>query len=63
MHETTELCTTAEVADRLRVSKATILRLVRQGDLRPMRLSKRTLRFTESDVARFMEGGGRAAQA
>jgi len=57
MSDTNELHTTAEVAARLRVSKATILRLVRQGQLQPLRLSKRTLRFDAAQVDRLVETG------
>lgn len=39
------LLTTAETAERLKVSRKTVLALVERGKLSPVRLSKRSFRF------------------
>jgi excisionase family DNA binding protein len=48
------LGTTREVADRLKCSPRTIRRLVADGCLRPVRLSKRTVRFNMDHVERLL---------
>jgi excisionase family DNA binding protein len=46
----TPLLTTEEVADLLRVDEKTVRTLVDQQRLRPIRLSKRSIRFNRQDV-------------
>jgi len=45
--------TTKEIAAHLRVSPAHILREVAAGRLRPLRLGKKTFRYTEAEVDRY----------
>jgi excisionase family DNA binding protein len=52
---TEELLTTAEVAQMLRVSKATISRWVRDGELQAIRLPRGTYRFRRQDVEKLLE--------
>jgi excisionase family DNA binding protein len=57
----TELLTVAEVADRLRVSRRTVERLMAQGRLRPLKVGRRTL-VTSRELDAFVahqEGAGR----
>ena len=51
--------TCAEVAASLVVSQRTVWRLVEAGDLKPIRLSSRTLRFFKSDVLAMSKKGKR----
>jgi excisionase family DNA binding protein len=48
-----ERLTVKEVAERLRVHPWTIYMWARSGRLPCIRLSKRTLRFLESDIAKY----------
>jgi excisionase family DNA binding protein len=48
-----ERLTVKEVAERLRVTPWTIYMWARSGRLPCIRLSKRTLRFLEKDIARY----------
>jgi excisionase family DNA binding protein len=48
-----ERLTVKEVAERLRVHPWTIYMWARSGRLPCIRLSKRTLRFLEKDIARY----------
>ncbi len=50
----------SQLAERLGCSKTHILNMIKAGALRPLRLGPKTFRFTESEVARFLEAGGRA---
>ena len=51
-----ELLTAAEVAARFRVTKGTVSRWAKNGDLTPVRLGMRTIRFRRSDVERLIQG-------
>lgn len=54
------MMTPDDVAGRLKISKATVLRLAKAGQLRALRVGKKTVRFDPAEVARFVEAGGRA---
>lgn len=56
MRTSDELLTTAEVAERLRVSQVTVARWVKKGQLDAVRLPGGTLRFKESDIASIVDG-------
>jgi excisionase family DNA binding protein len=45
-----KLLTANEVADRLQVVRRTVSRLVASGELRPLRITPRTVRYTSDDV-------------
>jgi excisionase family DNA binding protein len=47
------LITTAETAERLKVSRKTVLELVKRGKLSPVRLSRRAFRFPSDIVERL----------
>lgn len=49
-----------DVASRLEVNVQTVLRWARLGDLECIRLGRRTVRFTQAAVAKFLarKGGG-----
>lgn len=47
------MMTTKEVAAFMRVSTAHVLREVAAGRLRPMRLGKRTLRYSAEELRRY----------
>lgn len=51
------LMTQSEVAQRLRVSTETVRRYTRQGRLRAISLTARTVRYLESDFEAFIEKG------
>jgi len=51
MHD--ELLTLKDVMTRLKLSRATIYRLIEQGELRPFKIGH-SLRFEESDLAAFI---------
>ena len=51
------LLTTAEVARQLRVSRATVYRLIQSGRLRASRVSPRTTRVHREDVAELLRRG------
>ena len=53
---TPEWLTADEVAELLRLSKPTVYRLFRSGDLKGRRYSARLIRFAKADVLAFMEG-------
>ena len=42
-----------EIAERLAITKATVLRLIRRGELKALRISSRTLRISESAFEEF----------
>ncbi len=48
------LMSTAEAADRLRVSPRTIARWIKAGELRGVRLGRRLFRVPESEVLRII---------
>ena len=48
--ETNELITTAELADRLRVTSATVVKWRRQGIIPALRINATTYRFDPNDV-------------
>lgn len=54
-HDLPELMTVTEVAAALRVSRATIYRLVHNGDLAGVRVGK-AVRITRRAVREFMSG-------
>ena len=54
------MMTPDDVAERLQVSKATVLRLAKAERLRALRVGRKTVRFDPAEVARFLEAGGRA---
>lgn len=56
MRTSDELLTTAEVAERLRVSQVTVARWAKKGQLDAVRLPGGTLRFKESDIAAIVDG-------
>jgi excisionase family DNA binding protein len=49
----TQLFSVAETAGKLRISRAMVFKLVRQGKLRPVRIGTRTL-FAGSELERFI---------
>lgn len=49
------LLTVGEVCDAMRVSKMTVYRLIKSGDLPAIRLGK-TYRVLESEVERYLSG-------
>jgi excisionase family DNA binding protein len=49
-----KLYTIKETADLLRISKATLFRLMAEGKITPLKLGKRSL-FTEEELTRFIE--------
>ena len=51
-----------EVADKLGVSKDTVLRLLRSGKLPAVKLGWKTWRITEDALAAFMAGKGSKRQ-
>lgn len=53
---TKEVFTTEEVAKRMRVSTATIRRMVQARKLRPIPGFKQPYRFTDEAIRRFMYG-------
>jgi excisionase family DNA binding protein len=50
-----DLLTTREVAGRLRVSTATVLRRFRSGEIPAVQLGPRTLRFRRSDIDALLD--------
>jgi excisionase family DNA binding protein len=46
--------TLEEAADRLRISRATLYRLVKAGEVPHRKISKRAVSFTESDIAKIL---------
>ena len=55
-NETVQALTYGEVAERLRVSKAAVAKMVKVGRLRVVRLGHRTARIPVSEVKRFLAG-------
>ena len=55
MSERTGLYTLTEVAKLLSVSRSTVNRLIRQGDLEVVRIGYRTVRVTAQAVDQFIE--------
>jgi len=51
-----DIFTTAEVAKRLRVSTATVRRLVKDKQLRRIKGFKQPFRFTDREIDRFLNG-------
>jgi excisionase family DNA binding protein len=60
-HETRQLLTVAEVADRLRLSRSSVYRLVKAGVLPRVWVSAGTLRIDAAELEQFIYGGGEAA--
>jgi excisionase family DNA binding protein len=48
--------TPQEVADRLKLNKDTVLRLIRSGKLPAVKIGSKTYRITEDALAAFMRG-------
>jgi excisionase family DNA binding protein len=53
------LLTKHDVADQLEVNVQTVLKWARVGDLDAIRLGRRTVRFTQAAVAKFLARKGR----
>ncbi len=53
-HTTTELYTIKEVASRLKVSKSTLGRYIKDGKLEVMRFEGKTVRISEDAIAAFL---------
>jgi excisionase family DNA binding protein len=49
-----KLYTIKETAELLRISKATLFRMMAEGTITPVKLGKRSL-FTEEELTRFIE--------
>jgi excisionase family DNA binding protein len=58
----TELLTVPEVADRLRVSRRTVERLISAGNLRTLHVGRRTL-VTSRELAAFVAASERRGRA
>ena len=56
-----KLYTIKETADLLRISKATLFRLMAEGTITPFKLGKRSL-FTEEEITRFINTLKKAAK-
>lgn len=52
---TSEFLTPAQVAEQLKVSKASVLKWVKDGSLAAHRLSKRTILIKDSDLREFVD--------
>jgi len=50
--------TIAEIADELRVSESSVLRLVRSGRLRAISVGERKLIILREDLLKFLQGSG-----
>lgn len=50
-----KLMNVAEAADYLRISRASLYNLMKKGELKPVKIGKRTL-FDSEDVKKFVEG-------
>lgn len=48
------MLTTTEVAKRLGVTRKTVLRMVRRGDLTAVRISPKDFRVAETELDRFL---------
>lgn len=57
------LLTVADVAEILKVSRATVYSLVKDGRLRPVDLGLRKTRFRRADVQRFIGEEGETTHA
>lgn len=57
-----DLLTTQDVMDNLRVSKTTVLALIRKGNLPALKVSPRCFRVRKDDLAAFVKArsGGNA---
>jgi len=53
--------TIAEIADELRVSESSVLRLVRSGRLRAISVGERKLIILREDLLKFLQGSGATA--
>jgi excisionase family DNA binding protein len=51
----------AEVADELRCSETSVLRLIRNGQLRGVRIGTRKYIVLRDDLSRFLHGEGESA--
>jgi excisionase family DNA binding protein len=54
---TEELMTMKEVMDYLKVSKSTVLRMVADGKLNPVRISHKVVRYTKANIDELIEAG------
>jgi excisionase family DNA binding protein len=57
------LLSVRDVADRLNVCSATVLRMVKQGKLKALRITRGTIRFKPEDVEQLISEGMRTAAA
>ncbi len=48
------LLTVKEAGARLRISKATLYKIIKSGEIKPVKIGKRTL-FTEEELNRFID--------
>jgi excisionase family DNA binding protein len=53
--------TIAEIADELRVSESSVLRLVKSGRLRAIYVGERKLIILREDLLKFLQGSGAPA--
>ena len=57
-----DVLTTREVMERLKVTRPTVIKLLRQGKLRAVKVG-RDYRFIKSDLDRFLQGETEEAKA
>ena len=57
-----EVYTVEEVAERLKVSAATVRRLVASGQIRGVRVGQRKWRIPAASLNAYLEGGGKPAE-
>lgn len=55
--ETVNVLTPEQVAERVQVNKATVLRWIKAGRLPAVKLGHKTIRIEEADLERFLKGG------
>lgn len=53
MSELKPLLTVKDVCNLLKIGRTKVHELAKSGDLRPVYIGKRNIRFTESDIRRF----------
>lgn len=58
MAENTELMTTTEVAEQLKICRDNVLKLFEDGHLRGLRLGPRTIRIFRKSVEQLIQDGG-----
>ncbi len=50
------LLTTDQVCRMLQISRVTLYRLVKKGEIEQLHLTPRTVRFSEKEIIRFVHG-------